>query len=204
MVGPEFLATLRQLEDDVTTYISRNDLRERVHGFIREALLRICSRDDVDSVIINAHSQGTVLAFDVLRQLPPFIAPKVRLIVTAGSPLRKYSALFYWGRDIGCLAEIGRWVNFWDQRDPVADPLAPPKWWRPGSRPVNEPDTIGLYRAVDPETGVVSSARIEDCEVDNVARVEASGLSAHNYWDNEAEFVKPLAELLAESVRGAR
>jgi hypothetical protein len=195
--GPDLLATVRQLEDDVTTYVSRNDLRERVRGFVREALLRLCSREDVQQVIINSHSQGTVLAYDVVRQLPPYMVPKIKLLITAGSPLRKYADLFYWGQEIGCIAEVKSWINYWDPRDPVADPLTPPMSWRPGA-PIGESSGGSrLFRSVDPNDGKVSPAPIEDSQVDNVGHSGAGSLPAHNYWDNEPQFVSSLAQILS-------
>src|SRR5206468_3140344 len=101
------VAVLERLQRDIATYICRNDLRERARGFVREALLRLCARDDVAGLVVNAHSQGTTVAYDVLRALPPSAARKVRHLVTAGSPLRKYSQLCYWGRRWGTSARWG-------------------------------------------------------------------------------------------------
>ena len=131
---------LLQLQDDVATYVCHDDLRQRVRGFVREALLRLIYRKDVAGVIINAHSHGTVVAFDVLSQLSPFEAKKIWGMVTMGSPLRKYIDLFNWEREIGALRALNQhgavgtnaagenvlaldWTNYWDPRDPVADPL---------------------------------------------------------------------------------
>ncbi len=115
------LASLRQLENDVAVYVCHNDLRERVRGFVREALLRLCYRPDVAGIVVNSHSNGTVIAFDVLRELPPSALGKIRGLVTAGSPLRKYTRLLNWGDDVGHLREIPVWHNFWDSHDPVAE-----------------------------------------------------------------------------------
>ena len=71
------------LEHDVASYVCRNDLRERVRGFVQAALTRLAARDDVDAIVINSHSQGTVLAVDVLGRYAP---SKVKALVTAGSP----------------------------------------------------------------------------------------------------------------------
>src|SRR5205085_85323 len=98
-----------------------------------DALLRLCFREDVTSIVVNAHSQGTILAYDVLRILPPIAAAKVQGFVTAGSPLRKYADLFYWGTDAGSLCHVP-WTNFWDDTDPVADPLVRPRTGVAGKR----------------------------------------------------------------------
>ncbi|MGI8554478.1 MAG: hypothetical protein ACR2PL_27365, partial [Dehalococcoidia bacterium] len=190
------LATIRNLENDVATYVSRNDLRERVRGFVREALLRIVSRDDVAGVVINSHSNGTVVAFDVLRDLPPFLAAKIRWFVTAGSPLRKYTELFNWGTESGSLHAVGGWTNFWDRKDPVADPLAPPGAWRRGDTIPPAGEQTSLYQSVDPDTSTTTWMPIEDREVDNISHSGGGGLPAHNYWDNDHEVVEPLAQIM--------
>ena len=195
------LATLRTLEADVAAYICRNDLRERVRSFVFEALLRLCCREDVGGVVLNTHSNGTVVAFDVLQRFPPFAARKVRWFVTAGSPLRKYADLMYWGNQVGCMDAMGppkRWTNFWDARDPVADPLAPPAEWRRGTPLPARSDQLSLFQSVDADTGVISSVAIEDILVDNVQQSRGGGLQAHNYWDNEREVVGRLAGIVQQ------
>jgi hypothetical protein len=186
---------LRALDWDVTTYICRNDLRERVRNFAYDALLRLCFREDVTSIVVNAHSQGTILAFDVLRILPPVAAAKVKGFVTAGSPLRKYADLFYWGTDAGSICHVP-WTNFWDDTDPVADPLVPPKDWRRGDARHASPGYSELYQAIDQTSGHPVPIKIVDRQVTNMAHVAGGGLAAHNYWDNDEEFVKPLADTL--------
>jgi hypothetical protein len=201
---------LLQLQDDVATYICHNDLRQRVRGFVRDALLRLIYREDVAGLVINAHSQGTVAAFDVLSQLSPFEARKIWWLVTMGSPLRKYVDLFNWEREIGALRTIGlrgasgrnaasqrvlplRWTNYWDPLDPVADPLRPAILQAPPPTTLTDDET--LYRWVDPASGAISPIAIEDRQVDNVAH-SAGSLRAHNYWDNDPDVIAPLAARL--------
>ena len=192
------MVTFRNLENDVAAYVSRNDLRERVRAFVREALIRIASRADVAAIVVYSHSNGTVVAFDVLSDLPRFFAEQVVWLMTAGSPLRKYTELFNWGNDAGSLRELQGWTNFWDRKDPVADPLAPPAGWRLGDAvpsPATEP---GLYQSIDPDTGARRSMPIEDREVDNVANSRGGGLRAHNYWDNDSQVVRSMAATLTQ------
>lgn len=197
----------RQLLNDVTTYICRDELRTRLRSFVHDAILRLCCREDVDSVVINAHSQGTVVAFDVIRELPPFALQKIQVFVTAGSPLRKYVDLFDWGDDGGCLWVVDgnskvkpAWINFWDETDPVADPLSPPATWKRGEAVPAVTDGTSIFHGVDAETGTMKKIAIEDCKVDNVAHTPEGGLPAHNYWDNEPQVVEPLAEILRKLV----
>jgi hypothetical protein len=184
-------ATIRQLEDDVAAYVTRNALRERVRDFVREALMRIAARDDIDTIVVNSHSQGTVVSFDVMRSVPDSAARAVTWrFVTAGSPLRKYRDLFSWGDDVADIHGIDGWTNFYDDSDPVADPLAL-------ANPSDISTLTTLFRWIDPERGVQIEQLVSDERVDNLANcVHPGGLQAHNYWDNLPDFVRPLAKML--------
>lgn len=195
------VSLLQALEQDVAAYVCRNDLRERLRDFLQEALARLAARDDVEAIVINAHSQGTVLAFDTLGRYAP---AKVRALVTAGSPLRKYVDLFSWGERVGSLANLvtegWTWRNVYDRLDPVADPLEPAGSWRIGD-PIPEPPGPTLFRMVQPDeplsTGTIDCP-VRDHVVDNVAHCGGS-LPAHNYWDNTEEFIPILAEVISHA-----
>jgi hypothetical protein len=185
---------IRQVEDDVAGYVSRNDARERVRDFVWGALARLAMRPDVGSIVVNAHSQGTVAAYDALRRLAP-AAQKLTAFVTAGCPLRKYVTLFSWGSEVANVARAAQWMNFWDADDPVADPLRPPANWRRGD-PVPEPPGPDSLMNVLNDSGVLKPILIEDVKVDNVKHTDGAGLAVHNYWDNLEEFVAPLTGIL--------
>ena len=189
------LTALRTLEDDVACYVCHNEERERVRSFVAEALLRLAFRHDVNNIVLNTHSNGTVIALDAIRQLPPFAAAKIKTFITAGSPLRKYVDLLHWGQQIESLNPIKSWYNFWDERDPVADPLEPPITWHRGDELVSPYDPK-LFRLIDPNNGTPSNIEVADIKVDNVQNSSGGGLQAHNYWDNEKEFVKQLADIV--------
>jgi hypothetical protein len=188
------LATIRQLEDDVAAYVTRNYLRERVRDFVTEALLRIAARVDIDEIVVNTHSQGTVVGFDVLRGVPDTTSKTVKWhYVTAGSPLRKYRDLFAWGDDVADIHGIESWCNYYDDSDPVADPLAFPNPAEITTSPLKT-----LFHWTNPETGAQVEQDVHDVKVDNLANcLHPGGLQAHNYWDNLPDFVEPLASLLA-------
>ncbi len=189
------MTLLRNLEDDVACYVCHNEERERVRSFVFEALLRLASRDDVGAIILNTHSNGTVVALDVIRQLPPAAAAKIKAFITAGSPLRKYVDLFQWGQQIESFNPIKPWYNFWDECDPVADPLEPPLTWRRGDELVSPYDPK-LFSLIDPDSGTSTNIEVTDIKVDNVHKSRGGGLQAHNYWDNEVQFVKQLADFV--------
>jgi pimeloyl-ACP methyl ester carboxylesterase len=178
---------LLAIQQDIAAYVCRNDVRERVRGFVQEALQLLLDRGDVCLVVVNAHSQGTVLCWDVLCRLPLFATvdwkDKIAAFVTAGSPIRKYVRVFSWGERVGQMAALPLerfdWCNVWDPCDPVADRLNPTP-----------------LVAVDPDSGDESLLPIADREVSNVKHSSGGGLQAHDYWNNREQFVKPLAEKL--------
>lgn len=198
------IAVISQLLNDVATYVSRDDLQTRVRSFVHDAVLRLCCREDVERLIINAHSLGSVVAFDVLRQLPPFALHKVALLITEGCPLRKFADLFAWGDDAGCLYQIPAWVNFWDRRDPVADPLQPPPSWRRGRRLPKPLPGESMFHGIVADTGDIEPIAIQDRRVCNISHTPAGAAPAHNYWDNEPQFVKPVATVLRQLVTAGR
>lgn len=196
--SPTLLMALRNLEDDVACYVCHNEERERVRSFVNEALLRLAYRDDVGEIILNTHSNGTVIALDVLRQLPPFVAAKVKVFITAGSPLRKYIDLFRWGQQIESLNPIKPWHNFWDECDPVADPLEPPISWHRGDM-LQSPYDTKLFLLIDPNSGRQADIEVIDHKIDNVHNSSGGGMQAHNYWDND-EFVSQFVEIVRSAI----
>jgi hypothetical protein len=198
--GGGLLGTVLALEDDVVAYVCRNDLRESIRAFIREAVQRLAARPDVADVVVNAHSQGTVASYDVLQQSPEDLAHRIKALVTAGSPLRKYADLFSWGNDVGATAAVPRWLNFWDPKDPVADPLDQPSTWHFGNQVVPRlPGSLGLFWKVV-GGGSQAAVPIDDHEVDNIANSRGGGLQAHNYWDNTSQFIPDLAKTLEQAL----
>lgn len=191
---PGFIGTMRQIEDDICCYVSRNDVRERIRSFVRDALLRLAMRDDVGALVLNTHSNGTVMGFDAVREMPTGAAAKIRTFITAGCPLRKYAELFTWGREVGNIRECQRWDNYFDPRDPVADPLAHPVGWRDG-QPFDA-DHLKPFVSWPPNATKPKPFPISDLQVDNVLHSSGGGLQAHNYWANTTEFIPALAAAL--------
>lgn len=191
-------STFRQVQDDIAAYVVRNEHRERVRAFVRDAVSRIMARPDVDGVIVNGHSNGCVMAFDFLAAMSPPQAPKVRAVVTSGCPLRKYVDFMDWGTDARSLGLVhaNSWTNFYDELDPVADPLQPEATWK---RTDSDPGGPGLFVRYDAVTGAKTNVAVTDIKVDNVGAGVGGGLPAHNYWDNVAEFVTPLAAIVEKA-----
>jgi len=192
-------AILKQIRNDATSYISDNKLRQRVCSFVLDALLRLACRDDVSWLVINSHSGGTMIALDALRQLPLFIAAKIRAFITVGTPLHTYTAdLLSWREDIGRLQMIKPWLNFWDRNDLVAGPIESSLNQLLGAKPTSA-QLAGSYLRHHPETGEKWPLPVKDIEVDNVASIpHGEGLVAHNYWDNKQQFIPMLAHILKQ------
>jgi hypothetical protein len=124
----------------------------------------------------------------------------VRALITAGSPLRKYSDLLQWGDAAGNLRLItGGWTNFWDPLDPVADPLGPPATWKRGET-IPTGGGPGMFLVHDPNTGAETGMPVNDVQVDNVRDSTGGGLRAHNYWDNDA-FCAAAAAVISRALR---
>jgi hypothetical protein len=128
------------------------------------------------------------------------VTSRVDALLTAGSPLRKYADLFSWGGDVRAAASVGKWLNFWDPKDPVADPLDQPAGWHFGNEVVPRAiRDLGLFWAIGDE-GSQQPNPIADFQVDNLANSSGGGLQAHNYWGNTTQFIPELAATLEQSL----
>jgi hypothetical protein len=145
-------------------------------------------------VVLNCHSNGTVIGFDAVRSFPTPGLAKVQAFLTAGSPLRKYAELFTWGFEVGNVRLVPSWENYFDPHDPVADPLGHPVGW---TETTGEP-TKPFDHFISFPAAATASTNFDpkDYQVDNLANSFGGGLQAHNYWDNKAEFVPALANHL--------
>ena len=57
---------------------------------------------------------------------------------------------------------------------------------------------VGIYQAYDPYKGEIIPMQIEDILIHNVPNSPPGALQAHDYWDNTAEFIPKVAELLRD------
>jgi hypothetical protein len=164
--------------------------------FIRDAITRLAARPDVARIVVNSHSNGTVIAFDVLPRIWPSQSAKLSLFVTAGCPLRKYVFLMSWGHEIISWPSV-RWLNYYDIDDLVADQLQPsydtPLTGRAG---MGGPGLFVNY------TKDLSAISVEDRQVSNVN----ASKHPHNYWadrgfcDSLAGEVRSLAGIAGSPV----
>lgn len=111
---PAFLILATIASSDVTTYLFSDRaeaMRERVRAAIPAG----------EPCVVLAHSLGTIIAYDVLAQLP---AGSVPVFITVGSPLGLANVQRRIGDRTGppapVPASVGAWHNFADRFDPVA------------------------------------------------------------------------------------
>jgi hypothetical protein len=113
---------------DVGNYVGRNGVRTGVQSVVHAALAQ-AQHDAPDApIVLASHSQGTIIAYDVLRQAGSSY-PQLRAWITQGSPLGKYLNLFQWGAErLGIPTDL-RWVNLWDSGDLVGKALGALVTW---------------------------------------------------------------------------
>lgn len=103
---------------DVNDFLFRPDRREEMEKSLRERLIA-----GGGPFVVVAHSQGTMVAYEVLRKLSPDQVD-VRLFVTLGSPLgiqEVQDELKKWsGGKLRVPKCVKKWINVSDRLDPVA------------------------------------------------------------------------------------
>lgn len=116
---------------DVAYYLGCADVRDTVLGIVEGALAEV---DPGESLVVLAHSLGSVVAYDLLTRMEP--GRPVSLLVTTGSPLGlpavQKHLLGHQGASPAPVpaavpARPGSWRNGYDVRDVVAilNPLGP-------------------------------------------------------------------------------
>lgn len=114
---------LKAVMKDLGEYYNNAGHRETLHGRLTDLLKRYAG----DEIILIAHSMGTIVSYNVLRELgkdPALRHITVEHFITVGSPLGLTSVQGHIVREHGRLRTpscvTGSWANFADKRDPVA------------------------------------------------------------------------------------
>lgn len=139
---------------DVANYVARNGVRVGVQNRLHEALKAAGAMSKATRTVLVAHSQGTIISYDVLRAAGSNYEGLTTWI-TMGCPLAKYVTFpLSWGKQQFDVSTGLRWLNLYDAHDFVGKKLA------------------GVLDWQDPKP--------EDRQVDNVANAG----HAHNHWAN--------------------
>lgn len=98
-----------------SAYLERPGLKERIDDLVLDQVF-----DDLgdESCIVIAHSLGTIVAYALLRRLRHRV--RVKLLLTAGSPLGSKLVQQRLGPPLVCLPNVHRWINLTDPDDFVA------------------------------------------------------------------------------------
>jgi hypothetical protein len=104
----------KELVADSSNYVSRNGVRTAVQNVLH-ARLGEAHRAGAATIVV-AHSLGTVISYDVLRQAGANY-PGLRTWITMGSPLQWFFSVFQWGKQPIGMPPGVRWVNLYVKRD---------------------------------------------------------------------------------------
>lgn len=119
----QFLAEVIATDlNQIAGYLFSSKLYMAVQKRMREALNQALGMGD--EIVIASHSLGSVVAFDMLREVAD--AANVTTFFTLGSPLSKLRRLNLRTADLGAIpGNVGEWLNLYDTTDPVANALGP-------------------------------------------------------------------------------
>jgi pimeloyl-ACP methyl ester carboxylesterase len=109
-------ASIALFTNDVYQYLKNSVIRETIDEGVSAAIA-----PGIETVVV-AHSLGTVVAYNLLRQAQLLRNWRVPLLVTVGSPLAvtKIRATLRNLASIRCPECVGKWFNAMDERDVVA------------------------------------------------------------------------------------
>lgn len=94
-------------------YLANPGARKEIDDIVR-------SRIGSGELVIVSHSLGTVVAFNLLRELAAAGADvRVPLLVTLGSPLGLHEVKKRVGGAFAIPSNVSKWMNFYDKGDPV-------------------------------------------------------------------------------------
>ena len=115
--------TLADHVNDVANYVSNNAVRLAVQRRLSDRLFAVHGAYPNAPIILGSHSQGTIIAFDVLRLCGDQL-PQLTTWVTMGSPLQWYLTFGRWGSGQLGIQPTLTWVNYYDRADTVGKALA--------------------------------------------------------------------------------
>jgi hypothetical protein len=106
----------RAFISQAAAYLHKPGLKEKIDDLVMTQVIDGLPKDE--KVVIISHSLGTIVAYDLMRRLRHQV--KVRLLLTAGSPLGIEIVKRRLGTPLICLPNVDKWVNVSDDEDFVA------------------------------------------------------------------------------------
>ncbi len=106
----------RAFISQAAAYLHKPGLKEKIDDLVMTQVMDGLPKDE--KVVIISHSLGTIVAYDLMRRLRHEV--KVRLLLTAGSPLGIEIVKRRLGTPLICLPNVDKWVNISDDEDFVA------------------------------------------------------------------------------------
>ncbi len=161
--------------NDVANYVSNNGVRLAIQSRLGDKLFEAQARYPGSRIILGSHSQGTIIALDVLRLLGAQL-PQIAAWVTMGSPFGWYETIRWVVPEVD-LPHGVKWLNLYDPNDRVGKELAP---------------LVGRLVSTNQWTAPLP----DDVNVNNTG----AGLDAHDHWHNPAvleQYVSLISGLLA-------
>lgn len=108
--------------NQIASYLFSSKMYGAIQTRMRDSLNQALGMGD--EIVIAAHSLGSVVAFDCLKETAA--QSNVSTLLTLGSPLSKLRRLTLRTNDLGAIpTNIGEWLNLYDTTDPVANALGP-------------------------------------------------------------------------------
>jgi hypothetical protein len=115
---------------DVANYVGNNKIRLAVQERLSAALFGMQADHPDATLIIASHSQGTIIAYDMVRLLAGQL-PVLKVWVSMGCPLGWYLPAANWGDNTIELPATLRWINLYDPQDIVGQDLDRLAHWTP-------------------------------------------------------------------------
>jgi len=106
----------RAFISQAAAYLHKPGLKEKIDDLVMTQIIDGLPKDE--KVVVISHSLGTIVAYDLMRRLRHQV--KVKLLLTAGSPLGIEIVKRRLGPPLICLPNVDKWVNASDREDFVA------------------------------------------------------------------------------------
>lgn len=144
-------AVLKAKLDDLAVYYKDQEIRDELRARLKLELLNVPA---TTRIMLIAHSMGTIIANDVLRDIgrdnPDF---QIDHLITIGAPLglpHVKNKIYHENHLVRTPTVVQRWTNFADRRDPVAFDVHLSDDYAPNDRGVQVKDDLVINNYTSP------------------------------------------------------